>query len=115
MIKGILLKSVKVEIIGTKLSDCIFSLFDNGSECTFVTKSISKRLGLKIIGWERLRIYSFGARIPRLQVCCKVEMKLRNILDGREVVVEALEIDEISRELIRVPGWDICAKIEDRG
>ncbi|GFS86543.1 integrase catalytic domain-containing protein [Nephila pilipes] len=66
-------------------------------------------------GSERLNSYSFGARNPRLQVCCKVEMKLRNILGRREVVVEALEIDDISRASIWVPDRDICAEMEDRG
>ncbi|GFS67346.1 integrase catalytic domain-containing protein [Nephila pilipes] len=65
-------------------------------------------------GSERLNIYSFGAKNPRLQICHKVEKKLRNILDGREVVVQALEIDEISRASIRVPDRDICAEMENR-
>ncbi|GFT99212.1 DUF1758 domain-containing protein [Nephila pilipes] len=42
-------------------------------------------------------------------------MKLRTILDRRKVVVEVLEIDEISRTSIRAPDQDICAEIEDRG
>ncbi|GFU62538.1 DUF1758 domain-containing protein [Nephila pilipes] len=48
-------------------------------------------------------------------VCRKVEIKLRNILDGREVVVDALEIDEISRASIRDPDRDICAEMEYKG
>ncbi|GFT11231.1 uncharacterized protein NPIL_531181 [Nephila pilipes] len=42
-------------------------------------------------------------------------MKLRNILDGREVVLKSSEIDEISRVSIRVPDRDICVEMEHRG
>ncbi|GFU18282.1 DUF1758 domain-containing protein [Nephila pilipes] len=42
-------------------------------------------------------------------------MQLRNILDGREVVVVALEIEEISRVSIRFPDRVICVEMEDRG
>ncbi|KAF8795260.1 hypothetical protein HNY73_003131 [Argiope bruennichi] len=70
---GILLQCVKVEITGSKSSDFIFSLLDNGSERTFVQKSVSERLGLRVIGFEKLKIYSFGTKNPKLQVCRKVE------------------------------------------
>ncbi|GBM19181.1 hypothetical protein AVEN_153812-1 [Araneus ventricosus] len=82
---------------------------------TFLRKGISEKLGLRVVGSEKLNIYSFGARKPRSQVCRKVEVKLRNILDGREVVIEALEIEEISRASIRVPDWDVCVEMEKRG
>ncbi|GFU37055.1 integrase catalytic domain-containing protein [Nephila pilipes] len=42
-------------------------------------------------------------------------MKLQNILDGREVIVDALEINEISRDSIRVLDRDICDEMENRG
>ncbi|GBO14291.1 hypothetical protein AVEN_259109-1 [Araneus ventricosus] len=113
--KGVLLQCVKVDIVGNKISDCVYALYDNGSERTFLRKGISEKLGLRVVGSEKLNIYSFGARKPRSQVCRKVEVKLRNILDGREVVIEALEIEEISRASIRVPDWDVCVEMEKRG
>ncbi|GBO22189.1 hypothetical protein AVEN_54003-1 [Araneus ventricosus] len=113
--KGVLLQCVKLDIVGNKISDCVYALYDNGSERTFLRKGISEKLGLRVVGSEKLNIYSFGARKPRSQVCRKVEVKLRNILDGREVVIEALEIEEISRASIRVPDWDVCVEMEKRG
>ncbi|GBO44249.1 hypothetical protein AVEN_47383-1 [Araneus ventricosus] len=113
--KGVLLQCVKVDIVGNKISDCVYALYDNGSERTFLRKGISEKLGLRVVGSEKLNIYSFGARKPRSQVCRKVEVKLRNILDGSEVVIEALEIEEISRASIRVPDWDVCVEMEKRG
>ncbi|GBN88371.1 hypothetical protein AVEN_242099-1 [Araneus ventricosus] len=104
-----------VDIVGNKISDCVYALYDNGSERTFLRKGISEKLGLRVVGSEKLNIYSFGARKPRSRVCRKVEVKLRNILDGREVVIEALEIEEISRASIRVPDWDVCVEMEKRG
>ncbi|KAF8793576.1 hypothetical protein HNY73_001634 [Argiope bruennichi] len=72
---GILLQCVKVEITGSKSSDFIFALFDNGSERTFIKKSVS---------------------------------------ESKEVVIEALEIDDISRAPIHVPDQRVCAEMKAR-
>ncbi|GFT45630.1 DUF1758 domain-containing protein [Nephila pilipes] len=88
-----------------------------GQNAVFINVHISKLFNmtpLKNSRSERLNIYSFGAKNSRLQVSRKVEMKLRNILDGRELVVEALAIDKISRASIRIPDRDICAEMEYR-
>ncbi|GFX73793.1 DUF1758 domain-containing protein [Trichonephila clavipes] len=62
---GVLLQCVKAEIIGRSSSDKIFCLFDNGSEKSFIKKNVSRRLGLKILGSERLNIFSFGCKTPK--------------------------------------------------
>ncbi|GBO23785.1 hypothetical protein AVEN_13262-1 [Araneus ventricosus] len=69
--KGVLLKCVKVDIVGNKISDCVYALYDNGSERTFLRKGISEKLGLRVVGSEKLNIYSFGARKPRSQFVAK--------------------------------------------
>ncbi|GFW07419.1 integrase catalytic domain-containing protein [Trichonephila clavipes] len=112
---GVLLQCVKAEIIGRSSSDKIFCLFDNGSEKSFIKKNVSWRLGLKILGSERLNIFSFGCKTPKKQTCNKVEVRLRNVLSGEETVIEALEIEEISKATLSLPNPDAWAEMESKG
>ncbi|GFU88782.1 integrase catalytic domain-containing protein [Trichonephila clavipes] len=112
---GVLLQCVKAEIIGRSSSDKIFCLFDNGSEKSFIKKNVSRRLGLKILGSERLSIFSFGCKTPKKQTCSKVEVRLRNVLSGEETVIEALEIEEISKATLSLPNPDAWAEMESKG
>ncbi|GFW71857.1 integrase catalytic domain-containing protein [Trichonephila clavipes] len=112
---GVLLQCVKAEIIGRSSSDKIFCLFDNGSEKSFIKKNVSRRLGLKILGSERLNIFSFGCKTPKKQTCSKVEVRLRNVLSGEETVIEALEIEVISKARLSLPNPDAWAEMESKG
>ncbi|GFV91516.1 DUF1758 domain-containing protein [Trichonephila clavipes] len=112
---GVLLQCVEAEIIGRSSSDKIFCLFDNGSEKSFIKKNVSRRFGLKILGSERLNIFSFGCKTPKKQTCSKVEVRLRNILSGEETVIEALEIEEISKATLSLPNPDAWAEMESKG
>ncbi|GFX30865.1 integrase catalytic domain-containing protein [Trichonephila clavipes] len=85
---GVLLQCVKAEIIGRSSSDKIFCLFDNGSEKSFIKKNVSRR---------------------------KVEVRLRNVLSGEETVIEALEIEEISKATLSLPNPDAWAEMESKG
>ncbi|GFX24894.1 DUF1758 domain-containing protein [Trichonephila clavipes] len=85
---GVLLKCVEAEIIGRSSSDKIFCLFDNGSEKSFIKRNVSRS---------------------------KVEVRLRNILSGEETVIEALEIEEISKATLSLPNPDAWAEMESKG
>ncbi|GFY46331.1 integrase catalytic domain-containing protein [Trichonephila inaurata madagascariensis] len=41
--------------------------------------------------------YSNSCKNPKTQICSKVEVRLRNVLKGEETVIEASEIEEISK------------------
>ncbi|GFY35044.1 integrase catalytic domain-containing protein [Trichonephila clavipes] len=112
---GVLLQCVKAEIIGRSSSDKIFCLFDNGSEKSFMKKNVSRRLGLKILGSERLNIFSRSVVKLLKQTCSKVEVRLRNVLSGEETVIEALEIEEISKATLSLPNPDAWAEMESKG
>ncbi|GFR16774.1 DUF1758 domain-containing protein [Trichonephila clavata] len=112
---GVLLQCVKAEVIGHISSDEIFCLFDNGSEKSFIKKNVSRRLGLKKVGSERLNIFSFGCKTPKKQTCSKVEVRLRNILNGEVTVIEALEIEEISKATLSLPSPDVWTEMETKG
>ncbi|GFQ95760.1 integrase catalytic domain-containing protein [Trichonephila clavata] len=112
---GVLLQCVKAEVIGHISSDKIFCLFDNGSEKSFIKKNVSRRLELKQVGSERLNIFSFGCKTPKKQTCSKVEVRLRNILNGEVTVIEALEIEEISKATLSLPSPDVWTEMETKG
>ncbi|GFQ76371.1 integrase catalytic domain-containing protein [Trichonephila clavata] len=112
---GVLLQCVKAEVIGHISSDKIICLFDNGSEKSFIKKNVSRRLGLKKVGSERLNIFSFGCKTPKKQTCSKVEVRLRNILNGEITVIEALEIEEISKATLSLPSPDVWTEMETKG
>ncbi|GBM16759.1 hypothetical protein AVEN_9356-1 [Araneus ventricosus] len=71
--------------------------------------------GIKKLGVERLNIYSFGSKTPKKQTCRKVEVRLRNVLSGEETVIEAVEIEEISRATLSLPNQDAWREMESRG
>ncbi|GFQ77068.1 integrase catalytic domain-containing protein [Trichonephila clavata] len=112
---GVLLQCVKAEVIGHISSDKIFCLFDNGSEKSFIKKNVSRRLGLKKVGSERLNIFSFGCKTPKKQTCIKVEVRLRYLLNGEVTVIEALEIEEISKATLSLPSPDVWTELETKG
>ncbi|GFW47383.1 DUF1758 domain-containing protein [Trichonephila clavipes] len=45
----------------------------------------------------------------------KVEVRLRNVLSGEETVIEALEIEEISKATLSLPNPDAWAEMESKG
>ncbi|GFR19689.1 DUF1758 domain-containing protein [Trichonephila clavata] len=72
-------------------------------------------LGLKKVGSERLNISSFGCKTSKKQTCSKVEVRLRNILNGEVTVIEALEIEEISKATLSLPSPDVWTEMETKG
>ncbi|GFY59368.1 DUF1758 domain-containing protein [Trichonephila inaurata madagascariensis] len=79
------------------------------------SKNVSRRLGLKILGSERLNIFSSGYKTSKNQTCSKVEVRLRNVLSGEETLIEALEIEEISKATLSLPNPDAWAEMESKG
>ncbi|GFV85405.1 DUF1758 domain-containing protein [Trichonephila clavipes] len=64
---------------------------------------------------ERLNIFSFRCKTPKNQTCSKVEVRLRNVLSGEETVIEALEIQEISKATLSLPNPDAWQKWRRKG
>ncbi|GFW81626.1 integrase catalytic domain-containing protein [Trichonephila clavipes] len=111
----VLLQCVKAEIIGRSSSDKIFCLFDNGSEKSFIKKKCVSEVGVENIGFGKAKYFSFGCKTPKKQTCSKVEVRLRNVLSGEETVIEALEIEEISKATLSLPNPDAWAEMESKG
>lgn len=112
---GILLQTVKTEIVGSCQNETVFCLFDNGSERTFIRKDVSRKLKLKSLGKEQLFIYTFQSEIPKKEICRKVLVTLRGVNNGCEIDIEALEIENISNAIITLPGENIRFDMQSKG
>ncbi|GFV05934.1 integrase catalytic domain-containing protein [Trichonephila clavipes] len=86
---GVLLQCVEAEIIGRSSSDKIFCLLIMEVRSRSLKKCVSE-VGVENIG-------------------------LRNILSGEETVIEALEIEEISKATLSLPNPDAWAEMESKG
>ncbi|GFS56910.1 uncharacterized protein NPIL_395561 [Nephila pilipes] len=53
-----------------------------------------QQLSLNKVGEEELLFHTFGSKVPTRIKCARVQVKIRDILDKDEVIIEALEIDE---------------------
>ncbi|GFS69144.1 integrase catalytic domain-containing protein [Trichonephila clavipes] len=78
-------------------------------------KKCVSEVGVENIGFRKAKYFSFGCKTPKKQTCSKVEVRLRNVLSGEETVIEALEIEEISKATLSLPNPDAWAEMELKG
>lgn len=91
-------------------------LLDGGSQRTFVQEEASRSLKLCVIGEERLTIYAFGSQRPLEERSCRrVECWLRNWRDNTRVHIKALEMPEISGDLLPPPDDYIANIAQEQG
>ncbi|GBM41005.1 hypothetical protein AVEN_250321-1 [Araneus ventricosus] len=103
----IYLQTATVKIIGRNRSKLGRCLYDNASYRTFILEQVSKELNLKVIGQKELKVYMFGSTEPIIEKRNKVRVILKNLLDQRHLVAEALETPNISSALIKIPDRDM--------
>lgn len=78
-------------------------LFDSGSQRSFIQTSLSRRIGCKVLRRERLTVGSFGGK-ENESVMNVVEVALKENPDGEPLVMEAIEVDMISRTRLPRPN-----------
>ncbi|KAL3247607.1 hypothetical protein MRX96_057032 [Rhipicephalus microplus] len=94
---------------------------DGGSQRKCILEEVSRRLKLHVIGEERLIIYAFVSQRPLEETHCrKVKCGLKSWRDNTRVHKEALEIPEISADLLPPPDHRVthltqeqCPKLTD--
>ncbi|KAL1483893.1 hypothetical protein MTO96_032888 [Rhipicephalus appendiculatus] len=86
------------------------AFFDGGSQRSFVTKKLSRELQLEVIGEEDITIYPFGGSGNIIKgKRRRVKIWRRSQCDRNEHFIEALEIQEICSDQLRIPE-DIMQK-----
>ncbi|XP_035227897.1 uncharacterized protein LOC118200084 [Stegodyphus dumicola] len=58
---------------------------------------------------------TFGSQAPTKQNCARAEVKIKNIFDNEELMIQVLETDEISSAELDYPPKNIKKLLKDRG
>ncbi|GFU46968.1 integrase catalytic domain-containing protein [Nephila pilipes] len=79
------------------------------------SKEPSRQLSLNKVGEEELLIHTFGSTVPTRLKCARVQVKIKAILDKDEGIIEALEIDEVTRTFLEFAPIDIINELKTEG
>ena len=76
-------------------------ILDTGSHRTYVKESVSRKLGLKAAGTERLQVNTFGSKEAKQKVYRRVNASLLGRHTNGKIDVEALEVQQISSSVVK--------------
>ncbi|XP_040068435.1 uncharacterized protein LOC120841582 [Ixodes scapularis] len=102
----VLLQTAVAWTEGRLASDYCRVMLDSGSQRSFIIASLSKKLGCKVLRKERLIIGLFGGKEVE-RMLNVVEVKLKKEPMTEEFLIEALEVEVISRETLPRPDINI--------
>ncbi|XP_035214815.1 uncharacterized protein LOC118188492 [Stegodyphus dumicola] len=111
----IFLQTATVELKSRSRNKLVRCLFDSASQRSYIQKRLSKQRGLKVVGREEIMIHTFGSQVHTRQNCARVEVKIKNIFDNQELIIQVLETDEISSAELDYPPQNIKELLKDRG
>ncbi|GFS98768.1 hypothetical protein NPIL_414271 [Nephila pilipes] len=72
-------------------------------------------MSLNKVGEEELLIHTLGSKVPTRIKCARVQVKIRDILDKDEIIIEALEIDEVTSAPLEFAPIDIINELKPKG
>ena len=111
----VLLQTMRVKVFDrNKRCFSLRAILDGGSHLSFIKESVSKLLGLQIIGKQDINLNTFGSKnSTRLSLRNIVLIKLFSQFNKNSVIIEAIEIPDICADVIGSPiKSTICAKYE---
>ncbi|GFS88437.1 uncharacterized protein NPIL_83841, partial [Nephila pilipes] len=114
-VNKILLQTASVKLVRKLSSKVIRSLYDPGSLRSFFQKNLSRQTSLNKVGEEELLIHTLGSNVPTRIKCARVQVKIRDILDKDEIIIEALEIDEVTSAPLEFALIDIINELKPKG
>ena len=79
-----------------KVGSRVRVMFDSGSQKTFVTESVVKSLGLKVLREEELGVKTFGSREAEIEMRMVYAIPLVPVNGGKSITIEAFSVNEIS-------------------
>ncbi|GFT82128.1 uncharacterized protein NPIL_135091 [Nephila pilipes] len=85
------------------------------SQRSFIQKNLSRQLSLNKVGEEEFLIPTFASKVPTRIKCARVQVKIRHILDKDEVIIEALEIVEVTSAPPEFAPIDIINELKTKG
>ncbi|XP_035211860.1 uncharacterized protein LOC118185990 [Stegodyphus dumicola] len=111
----IFLQTATIELKSRSRNKLVRCLFDSASQRSYIQKRLSKQLELKVVRRKEIMIHTFGSQVPTKQNCVRVEVKIKNIFDNQELIIQVLETDEISSAELDYPPENIRELLKDRG
>ncbi|GFS45318.1 hypothetical protein NPIL_417581, partial [Nephila pilipes] len=84
------------------------------SQRSFIQKNLSRQLSLNKVGEGGLLIHTFASKVPTRLKCARVQVKIRDILDKDEVIIEALEIDDVTSVPLEFAPIDIIKELKTK-
>lgn len=116
MDSGVLLQTFRASAVGDRATSHFRGVIDGGSQRTFIHTDVSRKLNLRVIGTTNLQLNTFGETSTRAQRRRLVEVRLRSQHDGKECVLEAIEVPFICNDILQVPvDHDFVRSIEADG
>ncbi|XP_065306118.2 uncharacterized protein [Dermacentor albipictus] len=100
----VLLQTAQAWVQGREKRAIVKLMIDGGSQRTFIKKEVSRKMGLRVMGEETLKIMTFGNDKPSSGMKCRrVELWLCSRHSGKKIRVEALEIPQICCDMVPAP------------
>ncbi|CAG2200281.1 unnamed protein product [Mytilus edulis] len=85
---------------------------DSGSQRTYITENLAKRLNLKKKATEEITLVTFGADKPKTLRTQKVSLKIR-LKDGVCMLIDANVVPKITGSILRRPlQMDVCENMK---
>lgn len=106
----VLLQTAEAWASGTKNKAMARVLFDGGSQRSFITEDLSRRLGCKVVGSERLAVGYFGGHNQEKNFR-RVFITLQSKHDGHTYHLEALETSIICDQRLPQPDNNVIQEL----
>ena len=101
-LKQVVLQTAKVKVLGPRGTCDVTLLFDSGSDRTYVSNKLVKKLGLKRIGATELRYAVFGGGQSSSSLRNVCEINMQGVREGMsKVSLKAVEIPVICAPMAR--------------
>ncbi|CAG2192995.1 unnamed protein product [Mytilus edulis] len=93
-------------------TEVVSLLMDSGSQRTYITENLAKRLNLKKQATEEITLVTFGADKPKTLRTQKVSLKIR-LKDGVCMLIDANVVPKITGSILRRPlQMDVCENVK---
>ncbi|XP_064479018.1 uncharacterized protein LOC135392227 [Ornithodoros turicata] len=109
----VLLQTAAACVAGRRATSLARIIFDGGSQRSFITKRMSRKLGCKFLAEEELTVEVFGGRLSE-RTFRRVLLTLESRTKGN-FSVEVLETDNICEQFLPRVSTDIKGKLENLG
>ncbi|CAC5424646.1 unnamed protein product [Mytilus coruscus] len=110
----VLMQTAQTTVSNTEVNETevVRLLMDSGSQRTYITENLAKRLNLKKKVTEEITLVTFGADKPKTLRTQKVSLKIR-LKDGVCMLIDANVVPKITGSILRRPlQMDVCENMK---